>query len=223
MHEVSPWPFRAPSGNGPWWGSAEAPIPSLYFHEPFGKKGQRPAPSPRNKSQVGNVPWAAGRKGKAGWAGGGGQASGDRVVGSNKRWASPFRTAAILRAQALLHASPHPALWLQVGTRLVRGKWVRAAAKRVLVSWKPLPFTCYSEVRRRKAGCSRGIGGESWRGGVSEEACRESLPLVSSKKAGRCASAPCWGQTGSRSAPRVDHEGNEGEGVRGRMPGSSQK
>lgn len=51
----------------------------------------------------------------------------------------------------------------------------------------------------------------------------ESLPLVSSKKAGPCASAPCWGQTGSRSAPRVDHEGNEGEGVRGRMPGSSQK
>lgn len=60
--------------------------------------------------------------------------------------------------------------------------------------------------------------------GVSEEACGESLPLVSSKKAGRCASAPCQGQTGSRSAPRVDHgEGNGGERGRGRMPGSSQK
>lgn len=52
----------------------------------------------------------------------------------------------------------------------------------------------------------------------------ESLPLVSSKKAGQCASAPCPGQTGSRSAPRDDSgEGNGGEGVKGRTQGSSQK
>lgn len=41
----------------------------------------------------------------------------------------------------------------------------------------------------------------------------ESVPLVSSKKAGQCASAPCPGQIGSRSAPRVDNgEGSGGEG-----------
>lgn len=52
----------------------------------------------------------------------------------------------------------------------------------------------------------------------------ESVPLVSSKKAGQCASAPCPGQKGSRSAPRVDNgEGNGGEGVRGRTLGGSQK
>lgn len=52
----------------------------------------------------------------------------------------------------------------------------------------------------------------------------ESLPLVSSKKAGQCASAPCSGQTGSRSAPRVDNgEGSGGVGVRCRIQGSSQK
>lgn len=45
--------------------------------------------------------------------------------------------------------------------------------------------------------------------------------MVSSKKAGQCASAPCLGQIGSRSAPRVDNgEGNGGEGVRGRSQGS---
>lgn len=43
----------------------------------------------------------------------------------------------------------------------------------------------------------------------------ESVLLVSSNKAGQCASAPCLGQLGSRSAPRVDNgEGNGGEGVR---------
>lgn len=99
-------------------------MPSLYFHEPFGKKGQRPAPPPRNKSPVGSVPWAAGRKDGGGAASG----SGAGILGINKRWASPFRTMAILGAQALLRASPHPAFWLSVGTRLLRGKWVGAAA-----------------------------------------------------------------------------------------------
>lgn len=52
----------------------------------------------------------------------------------------------------------------------------------------------------------------------------ESMPLVSSKKAGQCPSAPCPGPVGSRSAPRIDNgEGNGGEGVRGRTQGSSQK
>lgn len=52
----------------------------------------------------------------------------------------------------------------------------------------------------------------------------ESMPLVSSKKAGQCASAPCPGQVGSRSAPRVDNrEGNGGDGVRGREQRGSQK
>lgn len=61
--------------------------------------------------------------------------------------------------------------------------------------------------------------GESVKGPMGK-----SLPLVSSKKAGQCASAPCLGQTGSRSAPRVDNgEGNGGEGVKGRTRGSSQK
>lgn len=52
----------------------------------------------------------------------------------------------------------------------------------------------------------------------------ESVPLVSSKKAGQCASAPCPGQVGSRSAPRVDNgEGNGDERVRGRTQRGSQK
>lgn len=52
----------------------------------------------------------------------------------------------------------------------------------------------------------------------------KSVPLVSSKKAGQRASAPCLGQTGFRSAPKVDNgEGNGGEGVKGRTRGSSQK
>lgn len=86
---------------------------------------------------------------------------------------------------------------------------------------KPSPI--YLLLRgMEKAGCPQWKWGREL--GVSEGAVEESLPLVSSKKAGQCASAPCLGQTGSRSAPRVDNgEGSGGEGVMGRTRGSSQK
>lgn len=71
---------------------------------------------------MGNVPWAGGRKGR------GGQASGDEagVVGRNKRWASPFRTMAILRAQALLM----PLLTLPSGSRWGQESRVDKAGER---------------------------------------------------------------------------------------------
>lgn len=50
MSEVGPWPFSATSGIGPRWGRKGTLGPLLYFHEAFGKRGQRPGPSPRNES-----------------------------------------------------------------------------------------------------------------------------------------------------------------------------
>lgn len=157
------------------------------------------------------------------------QASGDRagVVESVESWASHFMTREIPRSPGSSCLSSSCLLALggddsKGPTRLMRGKCV-GTAERVLVSWKPLPFTCCSEVWRRKAGCSTAVG--KGVGAVSEEAHGGgSLPLVSSNKARQCASAPCLGQTGSRSTPRVDNgAGNEGERVRGRTQGSSQK
>lgn len=48
-------------------------------------------------------------------------------------------------------------------TRLRKGNGFGVAEKRVLVSWKPLPFTCYSEIWKRKAGCSSGKWGRELR------------------------------------------------------------
>lgn len=56
----------------------------------------------------------------------------------------------------------------------------------------------------------KGVEGSQWKDPWGCP-CLWSVP----KKAGQCASAPCPGQTGSRSAPKVDNgEGNGGEGVR---------
>lgn len=52
----------------PWWGSKETLESPIYFHEAFGKRGQRLDPSPRNESGMGHVHGAVGRKGMEIWA-----------------------------------------------------------------------------------------------------------------------------------------------------------